>query len=247
MTLIDTHAHLDAAGGLPALAPTPEGQVPTEVIAVTNLPSRYVRLHNISHDRVHWALGLHPAQPHPRTAIDDFIALLPTCAAVGEIGLDNTTADRPHAVPLDRQRDELDQILNHPETARRLVSIHSRRSVPLVLEHLRNAAIPGSVLHWFTGTPAQARTAADTGAFFSVNARMRGKTDLLSAIPPDRVLLETDAPHTGKTTSPGDLRPAIAMLAETWQTTVTAAEDQVLTNQRALISRLDVPPVTLTA
>ena len=243
MTLIDTHAHLDAAGGIPALSSTPDGQAPTKVIAVTNLPSRFVRLRKISHDRVHWALGLHPGQPHPRTTIDDFIALLPTCTAVGEIGLDSTPTDSPHAVPLDRQRDELDAILNHPETALRLVSIHSRRSVPLVLEHLRNAAIPGGVLHWFTGTPAQARQAADAGAYFSINAKMSRKPDLLTTLPRDRVLLETDAPHTGAHTRPGDVRPVLTMLADAWSITLAEAEEQVIGNQQEILGAVQVTPI----
>ena len=108
---------------------------------------------------------------------------------------------------MQRQRDELDQILNHPETAKRLVSVHSRSAVKAVIEHLQLAPIPGAVLHWLTGTPQQARTAADQGAWFSVNARMIRKTELLDALPKDRILLETDAPHTGKTSRPANSKP----------------------------------------
>jgi TatD DNase family protein len=238
MTLIDTHAHVDAAGGLPALAPPQEGQPATHVIAVTNLPRHYASLHKTTHDRVQWALGLHPAQPHAPTVIEDFLALLPSCAAVGEVGLDGSPATSPHSVPMGRQREELARILNHPATASRLVSIHSRRSVVAVIEHLRETTIPGAVLHWFTGTPAQAVKAADSGAYFSVNNRMGRKQDLLAALPRDRVLLETDAPHTGKTLRPGDLRTALAVVAEAWQTTIEEASVQITTNQERLLAAL---------
>ena len=238
MTLIDTHAHVDAAGGLPSLADPLPGQPVTHVIAVTNLPRHYARLHTNRNERVRWALGLHPAQPHPPTAIEDFLDLLPDCTAIGEVGLDATTPTSPHSVTFPRQREELARILSHPITTHRLVSLHSRRSATAIIEHLREAAIPGAVLHWFTGTPAQARKAADTGAYFSVNQRMRRKRDLLNAIPRHRVLLETDAPHTGRTVRPGDIWPALTMLADEWGISATAAIDQIETNQEELLSGL---------
>lgn len=237
-TLIDAHAHLDTAGGFPALAIGPDDQPPTHVIAVTNLPRRYERLHALHHDRVTWSLGLHPAQPHPASAIDDFFALLPGCDVIGEVGLDGTPPTNPHHVPMTKQRDELEQILNHPSAATRLVSIHSRRAAKATIEHLRVAAIPGAVLHWFTGTPTQAIAATDAGAWFSINHRMHRNTELLAAIPTHRVLLETDAPHTGKTTKPGDVRPVVAMLATAWGATTSAVEDQIHDNQHRLTRAL---------
>ncbi|MBF4161025.1 TatD family hydrolase [Nocardioides acrostichi] len=243
MTLIDTHAHLDAAGGIPALdddRATP-GDDLNRIVAVTNLPRHYERLHGLQHPRVQWALGLHPGQPHPSEVVTQFLDLLPTCAVVGEVGLDGTVTG-PNAVPLHRQRDELDQILTHPETAKRLVSLHSRRAVKETIDHLRRALIPGAVLHWFTGTAKQAQAAADHGAYFSVNARMTRKSELLAAIPRDRVLLETDAPYTGKASRPGDLNAVINGLADAWNVTTTAAEDTIITNQDSLLAALQVRP-----
>lgn len=234
MTLIDTHAHVDAAGGLPSLAESPDGETPTSVIAMTNLPRHYNRLRKVHHERVHWALGLHPAQPHPPTAIEELLNLLPTCPAIGEVGLDGGPSTGPHSVPLKRQREELERILAHPVTATRTVSLHSRRSVPAILEHLRRAELPGAILHWFTGTPSQARKAADAGAFFSINSRMTRKADLLAALPRDRVLLETDAPFASKSVRPGDVRPVVLALAETWDIGILAAEDQIRANQSRL-------------
>jgi len=241
-TLVDTHAHLDASGGLKALDNTVDQTPVTHVLAVTNLPRHFSRLQRLEHERVTWALGLHPGQPHSPGTLDEFMAALPTCTAVGEVGLDGTPATSRHSVPMDRQREELDQILNHPETARRLVTIHSRRAVTPIIEHLASAHLPGAILHWFTGTPAQARKAADLGAWFSVNDRMRGKTDLLAALPRDHILLETDAPYTGKTSTPGDLRAVLGMLADAWGMTASTAEDHVINNQRRLRDLLDVHP-----
>jgi TatD DNase family protein len=238
--LIDTHAHVDAAGGVAVLK---HADSTAHVIAVTNLPRNYVRLRHLQHDRLTWALGLHPGQPHTHSAVDEFLEQLPNCTVVGEIGLDGTTATAPGGVPMTRQRDELERILNHPETRRRLVTLHSRRSVPAVLQHLAAANHPAPVLHWFTGTSAQAHKAADAGAYFSVNDRMQRKSDLLSALPRDRVLLETDAPYTGKPGVPGAVDPAVAMLASHWNCSATQVEDQVKGNQHRLIATLDIHPM----
>lgn len=239
--LIDTHAHIDAAGGVNALK-RPDSDA--HVIAVTNLPRNFTQLRRIHHPRITWALGLHPAQPHPPTTIDEFIKELATCTVIGEIGLDATTTINPGGVPMARQRNELERILSHPETARRLITIHSRRSIPATIEHLAAAHHPAAVLHWFTGTPTQARKAADLGAYFSINDRMHRKNDLLTALPHDRVLLETDAPYTGKTSTPGSLEPAVRMLAHAWSLTRTQVEDQILSNQQHLFTQLDVHPLS---
>jgi TatD DNase family protein len=235
--LVDTHAHIDASGGTSSLAPPEPGRT-TAVIGVTNLPRHYVRLRTIRHERIRWALGMHPAQPHPPEAVDEFLDLAPDCDAIGEIGLDGTPADSPHAVTMTRQRDEFERILAHPAAQSRVVSIHSRRAVPAVVEHLQRTPVPGAVLHWFAGTPRQARSAAETGAFFSVNRRMLRNRDLIEALPRDRVLLETDAPHAGKTVRPGQVWPVLEALAAVWDIAAEAAEDQVRANQAALPGRL---------
>ena len=238
--LIDTHAHLDAAGGIPGLA-VDTTATSTSVIAVTNLPRHYRRLVNTVHPRVCWALGLHPAQPHPKSTLEEFLELLPTCDAIGEIGLDGSTTG-PQAVPLSRQRDELAQILAHPEVASRMITMHSRRATKQVIEHLKDANLPGVILHWFTGTPTQAAKAAETGAYFSINTRMARQSDLLDALPRGRVLLETDAPYAAKAGRPGDLRPVVQVLAQQWSIDTIAVEETVVANQQQLFATLGVVP-----
>ena len=55
------------------------------------------------------------------------------------------------------------------------------------------------VLHWFTGSRAEARRAGALGCYFSVNAEMmrteRGR-NLIADLPADRILTETDGPFT---------------------------------------------------
>jgi TatD DNase family protein len=226
----DMHCHLDQAGGLPALEPN--GAV--RVIAVTNLPQHWMALRRLHHPNVTWALGLHPQQRHTRRDLVAFLKAADEATVLGEVGLDGT--DGP--VPLVQQRQDLEQILNHPAASDRMVSLHSRRAATPMLEHLLAVGLPGAVLHWFTGTSRQAARAADLGAWFSITATMTRKTELVQALPRDRVLLESDAPHGGRGSRPGRLDAALVGLASVWKVTPLQAEDLIVANQEGFVRRL---------
>ncbi|RRH91092.1 TatD family deoxyribonuclease [Mesorhizobium tamadayense] len=76
------------------------------------------------------------------------------------------------------------------------------------------------VLHWFTGSKSEARRAATLGCYFSVNAEMtrsdRGRS-LVSDLPIDRILTETDGPFTqvdGRPSEPADVETTVAAIAD---------------------------------
>ena len=212
-TLIDWHCHLDRAGGVQALhRPEPgvahgEGRLG---IAVPNRPAHWQRLRQRQDARLLGGLGLHPGERDSPRDLAQFLDLLDKSDAVGEIGLDGTAGK----AALVSQRTALQRILSHPALRSRVVSIHSRRAVPAILEHLEEHQLPGAVLHWFTGTPAQTARAASTGAWFSVNASM-ARSAALPEIPHDRLLLETDAPYS-RAQTPGQLSGVLAVISSTW-------------------------------
>ncbi len=231
--LVDWHCHLDRAGGLPALPTTQcqgAGKVETIVMAVTNRPAHWQRLQRLRHPGLVWALGFHPGESHSRDDLARMLDLLDQSDAVGEIGLDGTNGK----ASLTRQRLALDEILGHPALLTRAVSLHSRRAVPAIIEHLAEHPLPGAVLHWFTGTPSQAARAVAVGAWFSVNANM-GRTPALQQIPRERVLLETDAPY-GRAKLPGELMGVLSVLSSTWQISVDECAEIVRRNQAALLA-----------
>lgn len=86
------------------------------------------------------------------------------------------------------------QLLNAIRDRPVLISIHSMGATSEVLGELAGAPHPGAILHWFLGTPSQVARAASIGCFFSVNAAMGD--DLVTAMPKERVLSETDYPET---------------------------------------------------
>jgi TatD DNase family protein len=116
--------------------------------------------------------------------------------------------------------------------------------VPAVLEMIENH-LPQDrgvvVLHWFTGTKAEARRAAALGCYFSINAEMmrsdRGRA-LVAELPIDRLLTETDGPFTqtdGRPTEPTDARKAIDALARVRNLATDTVDEVVRANLQTLL------------
>lgn len=105
----------------------------------------------------------------------------------------------------------------------KILSGHSVRSAPTVLDMIEKH-LPQHrgivVLHWFTGSKRDMQRAAALGCYFSVNAEMtrsdRGRI-LVTEMPLDRILTETDGPFTqmqGRPAEPADVRLTVASIAD---------------------------------
>lgn len=248
MALTDFHCHLAAAGGYGAVQSQDSlfepDQTTTRLVAVTNRPSEWAALHRGSHPgQVTWALGLHPALSHPAVAVDDLLKLLPSADALGEVGLDYS---REAVQSRAEQRAALDRILEAESARRLLVTLHSRGATGDVVAALGEHRLARPILHWFLGSDKDIDRAIDAHAFFSVNEAMlaseRGKRVTLG-LPPNRVLLETDAPYGGhrRKIAAGDLGPAVKRLAALWVLDEAATIDLVTRNEQSLLGRAEPP------
>ena len=123
--------------------------------------------------------------------------------------------------------------------------VHSVRAANQVLDLVESSFPPGKgqiVLHWFTGSLAEARRAVNLGCYFSINTAMlknkRG-IQLVATIPPERVLTETDGPFTqvgGRPACPNDVKVAIDALANLWHSTPETVAVAVRRNLHALLT-----------
>ena len=169
-----------AHGFLPGVASSPEGVArPTEIIP--------------SFGYHPWYLG--ERSPDWLTNLVKFLDAIP--GAVGEIGLDRWKPDLPYA---GQEEAFLAQL--HLAAERNLpVSIHCLEAWGRLHELLRDHPRParGLVLHSFGGPAEMIPAFARLGAYFSfpgyfLNDRKQRRRETFRHVPPDRLLIETDAP-----------------------------------------------------
>jgi TatD DNase family protein len=179
------------------------------------------------HPNVRCALGIHPN--HCREADEGDLAILramhdsPLALAVGEMGLDYHYGanNRPEQARYFEAQLQLARDLSKP------VIIHCREAVNDTLAILKSFPAICAVFHCFTGLPDEARRIIDAGYFLGFTGVLTYKNapqlrDIAKSLPPDRILIETDAPYLSpepmrkqKTNEPSLVIHTAAVLATT--------------------------------
>ena len=241
---VDFHCHLD-------LYPEYEGLVAecdrrrVATLAVTTTPKAWRRNVEVAagSEHVRVALGLHPQLVAERASgLPLLEKLLPQAQYVGEVGLD---AGPKFYGSFSEQERVFGRILAAcAEQGDKILTIHSVRCVGKVLDHLEDR-LAGSrctaVMHWFTGTAAEARRAAELGCYFSINSQVLASDKGLRTVrtmPHDRVLTETDGPFVsfgGRPVRPGDVAQTVQSLAHALSLSVQEATDIVVSNLGRLV------------
>ncbi len=214
-------------------------------LAVTTTPMDWRRNREVfgSTKHVRAAIGLHPEMVE--THLDQAPILerhLSETRYVGEIGIDG--GPRSYRSLAIQTRTFSRIITACAEHGGKVLSIHSFRAVSKVLDALECHFPPGSgvpVLHWFTGSPSEAKRAVSLGCYFSVNERMalsQNGAKVLAVIPPDRLLTETDGPFTkanGHPSSPFNVHLAVTAIASVLERSEENVATIVLENLRTII------------
>lgn len=228
--MLDAHAHIapDVTG--PQLAALGD----TLVFAVTRslFEARLVARRN--DPGVVWGVGVHPGKPEALSEYDEetFQRAITHFALVGEVGLDRR-GDKA------LQKTVFDSILKVSADKPVLMSIHSTGRTTEVLDALEVRPHPGAILHWYNGTSEEIERATALGCHFSVNGAMRPET--VAAIPPDRILTETDFPSSRRKTQaskPGDVGAAEDLIADIHD---TDARQLVMDNLARLLHQTGAP------
>ncbi len=219
---VDFHCHLDLYPDHEALiAESDHERVAT--LTVTTTPKAWPKNRELAarstHVRV--ALGLHPQVIAERAEEVSLLEkYLPEARYVGEVGLD---AGPRFYRSLEQQERVFERVLRAcAEHGGKILTVHSVRAVPKVLGHLEAHLPQGRghvILHWFTGTAAEARRAAEFGCYFSINAQMLRspkRRELVAKLPGDCLLTETDGPFVqveGRAIRPRDVAATVTELA----------------------------------
>lgn len=242
---VDFHCHVDLYKDHSALiAECDRERVAT--LAVTTTPKAWPRnLELVSRsDHVRIALGLHPQLVAERESeLPILERYLPDARYVGEVGLDAGLRFYRSFAAQERVFERILQAC--AEQGNKILTVHSVRAVSKVLNHLERA-LPQDrgrvVLHWFTGTAAEARRAIALGCYFSINGEMLRSPkhrQLVGSLPLDRLLTETDGPFVereGKPLRPRDVARTVNELAAVRDLSANAMEEAILQNLRRLVT-----------
>jgi TatD DNase family protein len=162
------------------------------------------------------------------------LALDPTTVAIGECGLDyfHFNDDEPREVQMEKQKAAFLAQIQLAKDVKKPLMIHCRDAFADLIEFVRPHAreLSPGVVHFFTGTPDDARRLLDMGFSFTFGGAItfpprKGKTqgdydEVIKLIPIDRIMSETDAPYVapapfrGKRNEPAYVVHVVARLAE---------------------------------
>ncbi len=235
MVLIDSHCHLDCLDlssygeSLDRLldAAREAGVHRFLSVGVDIESSRKILKLATKYSDVDVSIGLHPLQDSIPVipSVDELIALAshPKVVAIGETGLDNHYGKESSSW-------QQESFIVHLRAASELlkpVIVHTREAHNKTIEILRNYANIRSagVLHCFTETLEMACEAIELNFYISFSGIITFKNatslrDVVSKIPLDRILIETDSPwlapipHRGKSNEPKYVSEVAKLIAE---------------------------------
>jgi TatD DNase family protein len=210
--LVDAHTHLDACGATDAASVTAivDRAAAVGVQAVVTIAddlqsARWVTEAADWDPRVYAAVALHPTRANALTeeakADIERLAEHPRVVAIGETGLDMYWPGRLEgcAEPAE-QRDAFAWHIDLAKRTGKPLMIHNREADAEVLDVLSAEGAPDTVIfHCFSSDAAMARTCVANGWLLSLAGTVSFKNarDLREAaklIPPEQLLVETDAP-----------------------------------------------------
>ncbi|MGY2990334.1 MULTISPECIES: Qat anti-phage system TatD family nuclease QatD [unclassified Bradyrhizobium] len=242
---VDFHCHLDLYKDHVALiAECDHERVAT--LAVTTTPKAWLRNRELAarSDHVRVALGLHPQLFDERESELPLLEhYLRDARYVGEIGLD--AGPRFYRSFPAQERVFVRILRACADQGGKVLTVHSVRAVGKVLGHVERELPPDRsrvVLHWFTGTAAEARRAVALGCYFSVSGEMLRSPkhrQLVAGLPADRLITETDGPFVeveGRPMRPRDVAQTVAELALLRGVSIEAMKSAILNNLRKLLN-----------
>ncbi len=153
---------------------------------------------------VHSGLGIHPwwipeDKENVNQLLNDFDGAFSGAKVIGEVGLDFS---RHHLHVAENQKEALSFIFRRcADRGGFVLSLHCVQAYSEMFDLFKQTKVLScctGIFHWFSGSSQDLMQAIEGGCYFSISKRMlsskRGK-EYVKAIPEDRLLLETDAPH----------------------------------------------------
>ncbi|HEX4560006.1 MAG TPA: TatD family hydrolase [Mycobacterium sp.] len=210
--LIDAHTHLDACGAtdpasVAAIVDRAEAVGVQAVVTIADdlESARWVTEAANWDARVYAAVALHPTRANALTeeakTVIEQLAECPRVVAIGETGMDMYWPGKLDgcAAPAE-QREAFAWHIDLAKRTGKPLMIHNRDADAEVLDVLRAEGAPDTVIfHCFSSDAAMARTCVANGWLLSLAGTVSFRNahalrEAASLIPPEQLLVETDAP-----------------------------------------------------
>ncbi len=252
--LIDSHCHLNFDAFDPDRPAVLERAGEAGIVAIINPATCLADSHQVAQmaerlPPLYGAVGVHPNEaagfgPDSLAQLRE-LAAHPRVVAIGEIGLDYYW----DTVPRPRQRQVFEAQLALAREVALPVIVHQRDSAADVMAVLRQWGAggqhPGLVLHSFSGDRAMAEEALELGFYIGISGPVTFKNardlpDIVAATPPERLLVETDAPFLsphpfrGKRNEPARVKLVAERVAALQQQPTAQMSRQLTRNTLAL-------------
>ncbi|MBN1939898.1 MAG: TatD family hydrolase [Candidatus Aminicenantes bacterium] len=241
--LIDAHAHLNGydllgPGALDAALAEIEHHRIFTISNSMDLPS-YRRNLEIAGacGLVLPVFGIHPwYAPDYVDRLSELRAPIEQSPILGEIGLDHHFVEDKAAH--EAQERVLEFFFKAAAEQDKIVILHTKGAERDILALLNRHHVRRMIVHWYSGPLKILRELEERGAYFTIGieaAYSRRVQDIVLAIPPDRLLTETDNPGGPKEFieqpgSPALLRDVVRKIAEIRQTSEEAVLHVVRAN-----------------
>ncbi len=254
--LIDSHCHLDYFQGedLTSILARAAAAGVGEMVTIGTRLTRSAEMRAIAdaHPNVWCTVGIHPhnAGEFPVPTPEAIVAETrhPKVIGIGESGLDYFYDKAPR----DLQQASFRAHIRAARLAGLPLCIHARDADADIAAILREETEAGGpfafLLHCFSSTRALAEASLALGAYVSFSGiltfpKSQEIRDIARDVPPDRLLVETDAPYLapvpfrGKRNEPAHVAHTAAVLAQVHNMTPEAMADLTTANFRRLFAK----------
>lgn len=252
---IDSHCHLsfpELTQQLPDILSAMRQARVEEAICICTTMEEFPAVHGLatSHPQLWSTVGVHPdTEGQHEPSLDELVqgAQLPRVVAIGETGLDYYRLNGRSLADMEWQRERFRTHIRAARAVGKPLVIHTRSSSADTLRVLdeEGGEQAGGVFHCFTESAEVAQAAIERGYYISFSGIVSFKNaqdlrDLAKALPPDRILIETDSPYLapvpfrGKLNTPALVPHVAKALAEALGCSVEALAAQTTANTRRL-------------
>ncbi len=174
------------------------------------------------------------------------LAKHPKVVAIGECGLDYFTRIKGETMKDIEKNKQKETFIAHIKLAEEIskpLMIHCRNAFKDLIEILSANAANLGIIHFFSGTPDDARALLNFGFSFTFGGVVtftRDYDEVIKLIPINRILCETDAPYVspapyrGKRNEPAYVVETVKKLAELKSVSIETMKGQIFENARSI-------------